>query len=83
MTKFEELMDIIARKKNKGKGHDNIPSTDSGEEELEVSGSESTRAPLVATADDQLEPDLIDTLYTKPGHVPNRGEGASAWDSDY
>lgn len=84
MTKFDELMDIIARKKNKGKGYDNnIPLTDSEEEELEVSGSESTRAPLVATADDELEPDLIDTLYTKSRHVPNRGEGASSWDSDY
>ena len=50
--------------------------------ELEVTGSESTRAPLVATADDQLDPDIIDLLYTKPRHVPNRGDGASSWDSD-
>ena len=82
MTKFDELMDIIARKKNKGKVADPLLE-DKEEEELEVSGSESTRAPLVATADEELDPDLIDMLYTKPRHVPNRGEGASSWDSDY
>jgi hypothetical protein len=36
--------------------------------ELEVAGSESTRAPLVASASEELDPDIIDMLYTKPRH---------------
>ena len=53
--------------------------------EIEVAGTESTttKGPLVATASEELDPDIIDTLYTKPRHVPNRGEIASSWDSDY
>ena len=85
MTKFEELMDLITHNKNKDKKSqkNDFSENEDDDIQLEVSGSESTRAPLVATADDQLEPDIIDTLYTKPRHVPNRGEGASSWDSDF
>ena len=84
MTKFDELMDIITHNKNKKPipaiSKSNIPDDDI---ELEVSGSESARGPLVASADESLDPDIIDMLYTKPRNVPNRGEGASRWDSDY
>ena len=89
MTKFEELIDIITRNKNKNKGkneslkQEEDQQEDDDDIELEVSGSESTRAPLVASASEDLDPDIIDMLYTKPRHVPNRGEGASSWDSDY
>lgn len=79
MTKFEELQEIISGKKNKDRNSPDV----NNKEELEVAGSESTRAPLVATADEELDPDIIDMLYTKPRNVPNRGEGSSAWDSDY
>jgi hypothetical protein len=87
MTKFEELTDLIGRNKNKSAkkiiANDN-DKQDDNDIQLEVSGTESTRGPLVASAaDDQLDPDLVDMLYTKPHHVPNRGEGASIWDSDY
>jgi hypothetical protein len=87
ITNFEELMDIITRNKNKDKKHaiKNIDIAGDKEQDdiqLEVSGSESTRAPLVASASEELDPDIIDMSYTKPRHVPNRGEGASSWDSD-
>jgi hypothetical protein len=86
MTKSEELMDLIGRNKNKSAkkiiANDNDKQEDD-DIELEVSGSESTRAPLVASASEDLDPDIIDMLYTKPRHKPNDGFGASAWDSDY
>ncbi len=83
MTKFEELTDIISRNKNKSakKIFDNDKEED--DIELEVSGSESSSVPLVATSDEETDPDIIDMLYTKPRHKPNDGFGASAWDSDY
>lgn len=84
MTKFEELTDIISH--NKNKSAKKIFDDDKEEEddiELEVSGSESSSVPLVATADEETDPDIIDMLYTKPRHKPNDGFGASAWDSDY
>jgi hypothetical protein len=73
MTKFEDLLEIISRNKNKGKMSVKTVFTEDKEDndvELEVSGSESTRAPLVVAADDQLDPDLIDILYTKARHKP-------------
>jgi hypothetical protein len=79
-------MDLITRNKNKDKklAIKNIAENkEDNDIELEVSGTESTRAPLVASANEELDPDIIDMLYTKPRHVPNRGEGASSWDSDY
>jgi hypothetical protein len=85
MTKFEELMDIITR--NKSKSAKKIAVKEDKEDddiELEVSGT-ATRAPLVATANEELDPDLIDMLYSqaKWRNIPNRGEGASPIDSDY
>jgi len=89
MTKFEELMELITHNKNKGKhksarNHANNTQDSEQDIELEISGTESTtsKGPLVATASEEMDPDIIDTLYTKPRHVPNRGEGASSWDSD-
>jgi hypothetical protein len=82
MTKFEELTDIISH--NKNKSTKKIIEYDKQDDiELEVSGSESTRAPLVASANEETDPDIINTLYTKARHKPNDGFGASAWDSDY
>jgi hypothetical protein len=86
MTKFEELTDIITHNKNKDKKLAKKIFDDDKEDddiELEVSGSESSSAPLVASASEDQDPDIIDMLYTKPRHVPNRGEGASSWDSHY
>jgi hypothetical protein len=82
MTKFEELTDIISH--NKNKSTKKIIEYDKQDDiELEVSGSESTRAPLVAFANEETDPDIINTLYTKARHKPNDGFGASAWESDY
>jgi hypothetical protein len=78
MTKFEELTDIISHNKNKS-----AKKIFDDDIELEVSGSESSSVPLVATADEETDPDIIDMLYTEPRHKPNDGFGASAWDSDY
>ena len=82
MTKFDELMDIITR--NKSKSAKKIVADDKEDDdiEIEVSGTE-TGAPLVASADSELDPDIIDMLYTKPRNIPNRGEGASSWDSNH
>jgi hypothetical protein len=85
MTKFEELTDIITHDKNKDKKlakkiFDDIEDDDI---ELEVSGSESSSAPLVASTNEETDPDIIDMFYTKPRHKPNDGFGASPWDADY
>jgi hypothetical protein len=86
MTKFEELTDIISHNKNKDKELAKKIFDDDKEDddiELEVSGSESSRTPLVASANEETDPDIIDMLYTKPRHKPNDGFGASPWDADY
>lgn len=83
MTKFDELMDIITRNKNKSTKKIIVDDKQDDDIQLEVSGSESTRAPLVASANEETDPDIINTLYTKARHKPNDGFGASAWDSNY
>ena len=90
MTKFDELMGIITRNKNKKKFPESenfsaktAQNNEDDDIEIEVSGSESAKGPLVATASEEMDPDIIDMLYTKPRNVPNRGENASSWDSDY
>lgn len=82
MTKFEELMELITRNKNKSARKVN-DKQDDDDIQLEVSGNESTRGPLVASANEELDPDIIDLLYTKPRNIPNRGENATPWDADY
>ena len=79
MTKFEELMDIISRKKNT----DSQISDDRTKEELEVAGSESSKTPLISCGDDQTDPDLLGQLHRSIKTKPNDGSGASSWDSDY
>jgi hypothetical protein len=95
MTKFDELMDIITHNKNKGKNKESVDSLkgrgshalntneDDDDIEIEVSGTDSTKAPLVASANEELDPDIIDMLYRSNRNRVPRGEGASAWDSDY
>ena len=83
MTKFEDLMDIIIRNKNKSAKKIVADDKDDNDIQLEVSGSESTRAPLVASANEETDPDIINSLYTEARHKPNDGFGASAWHSDY
>jgi hypothetical protein len=83
VTKFDELMDIITRNKNKSTKKINVDDKQDDDIQLEVSGSESTRAPLVASANEETDPDIINTLYTKARHKPNDGFGASAWNSNY
>jgi hypothetical protein len=83
MTMFDELMDIITRNKKDKKSIPAISKSNIAEDddmELEVSGSES-RDPLVASAN--LDPNIIDMLYRSNRNRVPRGEGASAWDSDY
>jgi hypothetical protein len=84
MTKFEELIDLISRNNNKSAkkiiANDNDKQEDD-DIQLEVSGTDSTRAPLVAAASEELDPDIINMLYTKPRHKPNDGFGASSWDA--
>jgi hypothetical protein len=82
MTKFEDLTDIITHNKSKSVKKILTVDKEDNDIELEVSGSESARAPLVAAANEETDPDIIDQLYTKPRHKPNDGFGASAWDQD-
>ena len=79
MTKFDELMDIISRKKNT----DSQISDDRTKEKLEVAGSESSKTPLISCGDDQTDPGLLDQLHRSIKTKPNDGSGASSWDSDY
>lgn len=84
MTKFDELIDIITHNRNKDEKSTLASKANEHEDiELQVSGSESTRAPFVAAASYDLDPDIIDMFYTKARHKPNDGFGASAWDADY
>lgn len=81
MTKFEDLVDIITRNKNKARGKYKPESIiDNQEEELEVAGSESTKKPLIEFGDDQTDMDLIDQLYFKNKNRPLMGEFAEKWD---
>jgi hypothetical protein len=65
MTKFEELIDIIARKKNK-----NSKLDFDKEEELEVAGSESSKTSLLSCGDDDIDGSIIEDLYRKGRHKP-------------
>ena len=80
MTKFEELMDIINRKRRP----DNMELSDSNDsQELEVAGSESSKTPLISCGDDQTDPDLLDQLHRSIKTEPNDGSGSSSWDSNW
>jgi len=84
MTKFEELTDIISKKKNKAANYSKVrTSDDDNNEELEVAGSESSKTPLLSYANDETDPDLLDQLHRSIKTKPNDGSGASSWDSDY
>ena len=62
MTKFEELMDIINRKK----GISKTPLSDSNDShELEVAGSEGSKSPLLECGDDEIDGSIIEELYKK------------------
>jgi hypothetical protein len=79
MTKFEELVDIISRKKNNDKKNIEKNSIISDDDlELEVAGSESSKMPLLSCGDNDMDMDLIDQLYRKPKHRPNDGSGAAS-----
>ena len=84
MTKFEELSDIITSNKTNKTRTNKIQTSncisDDEDVELEVSGTESNRNPLVAWADEETEPDIIEQLYRSHRSKPNIGEGASSWD---
>jgi hypothetical protein len=60
LTKFEELSDIITSNKNNKSRMKKIRTSncisDDEDVELEVSGTESTRSPLAAWADEETDP---------------------------
>jgi len=79
LTKFEELSEAIAKKnKNSKNGNDE----DDDDLDLEVAGAESTKAPLIAHADEDQDGSIIDELC-KPRHKANDGYRAQKWDQDY
>jgi hypothetical protein len=53
---------------------------DKEEVDLEVAGSERTKAPLVSFADDETDKDLTDQLYSKSKHKPLMDEFSERWD---
>lgn len=79
MTKFEELMDIISRKKNT----DRQNSDDRLKEDIQVAGSEGSKTPILECGDDDMDPGLLDQLHRSAKTKPNDGSGSSSWDSDY
>jgi hypothetical protein len=83
MIKFEELQEIIARKKNKNKDKNSELNNDNDDDSLEVAGSEGTKQPLLSCGDDETDPDLLDQLRFKAKYRPNDGTGSAPWDSDY
>ena len=85
-------MELISRNKNKKKvsksetfSAKTAQNNEDDDLDIEVTGTDATSAPLITSADSELDPDLTDMLYTKRGwrNIPNRGENASSWDSDY
>ena len=79
MTKFDELVDIIARKKNSA-GSTNGAST---KEEIQVAGSEGSKTPILECGDDDMDPGLLDQLHRSGKTKTNDGSGAASWDSDW
>lgn len=78
MTKFEELTDIISRKKNKDNHSSAVDVDNKGE--LEVAGSEGSKTPLLSCGDDETDPGLLDQLHRSAKTKPNDGSGAASWD---
>lgn len=77
MTKFEELTDIITRNKNKGNNKAQLAEEEfDDDQEIEVAGSEKSKAPLVSFATDETDMDLTDQLYHSAKHKPTMGEGS-------
>lgn len=79
MTEFEELRDIISRKKNKNSNLDNVYV----KEDLEVAGSETSKTPLLSCGDEEIDGSIVDDLYRKSKHKPLEGQFAQKWDQDY
>ena len=83
MTRFEEIQALVEKNKKRCKP---AKSTEDDLLELEVHGiTESSKGgnPHMEFATDETDPDLIDQLYRSNRNRVPRGEGASAWDSDY
>ncbi|MGI0032131.1 MAG: hypothetical protein ACRD97_02540 [Nitrososphaeraceae archaeon] len=57
MTKFEELMNIIAG--NKRKQNNNRNELDNYDNQLEVAGSESSKTSLLSCGDDDIDGSII------------------------
>ena len=74
MTKFEDLLEAISRKKNKASA---VDVDNKGE--LEVAGSEGSKSPLLECGTDETDPGLLDQLHRSAKTKPNDGSGSS-WD---
>lgn len=82
MTKSDELADIITCNMNKNKvtqsaGEDQCHYQD---QDIEVSGSESTKSPLFLFADEPTDMNLIDKLYFKSKYKSLEAQFAESWD---
>lgn len=84
MTKFDELVDIITRNKNKNKKNkDDVSDRAHQDQELEVAGSEGSKNPIITFGDSETDPDLLDQLHRSPKLKPNDGSNATSWDSTW
>jgi hypothetical protein len=83
MTKSDELSDIITCNMNKNKVTQSAEEEDQchyQDQDIEVSGSESSKSPLVLFADEPTDMDLIDKLYFKSKYKPLEEQFAESWD---
>jgi len=81
MTKFDELVDIITRNKNRSKKNkDDVSNVIHQDQELEVAGAESSKNPLITFGDSETDPDLLGQLHRSPKTKPNDGFGVESWD---
>ena len=83
MTKSDDLVDIIKHNKNKNKVTQSAGEEDQSQyqdQDIEVSGCESTKSPLVLFTGEPTDMDLIDKLYFKSKHKPLGGQFAENWD---
>lgn len=83
MTKSDELADIITCNMNKNKVTQSAGEEDQShyqDQDIDVSGSESTKSPLVLFADEPTDMDLIDKLYFKSKYKSLEEQFAESWD---
>jgi hypothetical protein len=85
MTKLDDLRDFLRNKDKKASSNSFSEEKEKQEGEkfsLEVAGSDATANPLASFGTEEIDPDIVDQLYSSPRNRVPKGEGASSWDQD-